>query len=453
MAVIKIKKGLDIKLEGLPAPDIREALQTDTITICPQEFKGIQPRLKIQEGDRVKRGSVLFFDKKNEAFQFRSPAAGIIQSIVLGPRRSIEQIIIDLARDEEIEPLKKYGVQEIPSLSRDEVLSHLFDTGYMALIKERPFSKLPNRERAPKSIFVNGMNTAPFQPDVNVVLGEQERFFQAGLDLLSKLTKGDVHLCVGETASLKLKQTQNVKRHTFSGPHPSGNASVHIHFVDPISPGDTVWVIKAVDTILLGQLFLEGAIPSSKIISVGGGGIHESARAHYRVRQGGSLRPILEHQLAGGFQRILSGDVLSGRAVPLDRPVPFLDACINVIPESEERFFMGWLMPGLNRFSHSSLFLSRWFRKKATWSLNTNQNGSIRAMVMTGWYDKFMPMNIKVDFLVRAVLAHDTDEAIKLGILETDPEDFALCSFVCPSKMDFYTIIKNGLEEIEREGL
>ena len=453
---ITIKKGLDIKLAGRPQPVVSEALQARQIGLCVTEYPGIKPRLRVKEGDVVKQGSVLFHDKKNEKFKVRSPAAGVVRSTVFGPRRVLERIVIDLVQQEPAEDFPRFSEDEISGLSREQILDHLQDTGLIALIRQRPFSRIADPAVAPKSIFVNGMNTAPFQPDSNVVLQGHEKYFQAGLNALKNLTPGKVHLCIGHdmsNASPAVTQAKNAVLHTFRGPHPSGNSSVHIAHIDPIKPGDAVWTIKAVDLVLIGQLLLEGRLPTTKVIALGGPGVDDSARKHYRVRIGAPLKDFLEGKLAAGEQRIVSGDALSGTEIPVDGFLRFLDSSLTVLPEDRSRHFMGWLAPGLNLFSDSRTFLSRWLNRRSEWNLTTNRHGSPRAMVLTGLYDRYMPMNILVDFLVRAVLAHDTEEAVKLGILETDPEDFALCAFACPSKTDLMGIVRQGLDEIEREGL
>lgn len=452
---ITIKKGLDIKLAGRPRPEVSEALQVRQIGLCVTEYPGIKPRLCVKEGDTVKRGSALFYDKKNERFKVRSPAAGTVRSTVFGPRRALERIVIDLAQTESSESFPRYSEDEITKLPREQLLNHLQDTGLIALIRQRPFSKIANAAVTPKSIFVNGMNTAPFQPDPNVAIQGHEKYFQAGLNALKPLTTGVVHLCVGDdlvSSSSAMARMKNVERHTFRGPHPSGNTSVHIAHIDPIRPGDTVWTVKAVDLVLIGQLLLDGQMPASKVIALGGPGVADGAQMHYRVRIGTPLKDFLEGRRAAGEQRIVSGDVLTGTEVPTEGFLRFMDSGLTLLPEDRSRHFLGWLAPGLTLFSDSRTFLSRWFNRRSEWALATNQHGSPRAMVLTGLYDRYMPMNIMVDFLVRAVLAHDTEEAVKLGILETDPEDFALCAFACPSKTDLMGIIRQGLDEIEREG-
>ena len=450
MEPIRIKKGLNIRLAGVPEPTIAEAISFPIVTVYPVEYEGVKPRLKVKSGDSVQRGTILFEDKKNESFKVRSPAGGNIREIVLGERRVIERIVIDIAKDEQVEEFPKYGIDQILGLSRDEVLSHLLSTGYLAFIRQRPFSKIADPTAAPKSIFVNGMATAPFQADLGTVIKGNEASFQAGLNALTRLTAGKVHLCLAPGSPI---QAANVEVHTFAGPHPAGNTSVHIHHIDPIQPKDVVWTVKAVDLIQIGKLFLEGALPPSRVIAVGGPGVADGARKYYRVRIGGALKNLLDGKLVAGETRIIGGDALAGTAAGLDSFLRFRDSAITVLQVDRERHFLGWIMPGLNFFSRSRTFLSRWLKPNAEWALGTNTHGSPRTMVLTGLYDQVMPMNILVDYLVRAVLAHDTDEAVKLGLLEVDPEDFALCAFVCPSKMDVVAIIRQGLAEVEKEGI
>jgi Na+-transporting NADH:ubiquinone oxidoreductase subunit A len=300
------------------------------------------------------------------------------------------------------------------------------------------------------------MSTAPFQADIHIAVTGEEAAFQSGLDVLTRLTNGKVNLCISEDPahpSTAVTQAKHVDIHTFRGPHPSGNSSVHIHHVDPISPGDQVWVARAVDVIQIGRLFLEGALPATRVVAAGGAGIKEPSRQYYRSRIGGRLDSMLKGKYEEGAHRILCGDALSGTQILPEENLRFYQSSITAISADRERHFLGWLSPGWNLFSASRLFLSSWFKRRVPWNLNTNLNGSPRVMVMTGLYDNYLPMRIMVDYLVRAALAHDTDEAVKLGILETEPEDFALCSFVCPSKMDIVGIIRNGLKEIEEEEL
>lgn len=456
MGVYHIRKGLDLRLKGAPMPIVSSALDAKFVSVYPPEFTGVKPRLVVKEGDAVKRGGMLFYDKRNEGLKFRAPAGGRIDAIKLGPRRVVTEISIEISGNEEPEAFNRYSAEEILSLSREQVLGQLLETGYLAYLMQRPFSKIADPEILPKSIFVNGMNTAPFQADIHVAISGDEAAFQAGLNVLSRLGNGKVHLCLAERpvqASSAVLNAKQVESHRFRGPHPAGNSSVHIHHIDPIAPGDQVWTIKALDLVQIGKLFLEGVLPDTKVIAVGGTGIRESSRQYYRVRVGGALEGFLEERLCGEPARIISGDVLSGLRMGSGEGLRFYQSSITAIPENRERRLLGWLAPGGGRYSASRLFLSSWLRRVEYWNLNTSMNGSRRAMVVTGLYDKYLPMRIMVDYLARAALAHDTEEAVKLGILETDPEDFALCAYACPSKMDIMGIVRNALLEVEEEGL
>ncbi|MDA1087378.1 MAG: Na(+)-translocating NADH-quinone reductase subunit A [Verrucomicrobia bacterium] len=456
MADTVIKKGYDIKLVGKPANKLVEAANASSVCVYPREFEPIKLRLLVNEGDDVKRGTPLFFDKRDDRMKYRSPAAGKVRSIVRGPRRFVEQIIIDVAQDEDAEALQSYNPGDIAGLERQALCDYLADTGMLPMILQRPFSRIASPDTLPKSIFVNAMNTAPFQVDSNVALDGEELTFQAGLDALTCLTQGAVHLCMDGSVSspaAALAKAANVQTHTFTGPHPAGNSSVHIAAVDPIAPGDTVWTIKAPDVALIGRLLLNGMVPHTQVVALGGPGVREDARKHYRIRIGSDLRTVLEGTLEDGEQRVIWGDALSGVTIDADSYARFYGRSITVLNEGRERMMMGWLEPGFKRLSFSRAYLSGWLNGDKQWNLTTNMNGGPRAMVLSGHYDKVMPLNIMVDYLVRAVLADDTDEAVQLGILETDPEDFALCEYICPCKMELQTIIRKGLDLIQEEGL
>ena len=452
---MQIKKGLDIPLSGAPKPEITDLPESSTVAVY-QEYEGLKAKVRVKEGDTVKQGSVLFINKKQPDLCFCSPVAGTVKAIEYGPRRALYRVIIEGGSKNEEESFPSYTPDQLRGVSREDILKSLLASGLLGLIRQRPFSRIADPDVTPKSIFVNGMNTAPFSPDLHVAVQGREKEFQAGLNAMTRLTDGDVHLCIARDASAPSKavtEAAHVNIHTFAGPHPSGNSSVHIHHIDPMEPTDQVWVVKGVDLIRIGELLLAGRYPDTQLFTLAGPGVKEEARGYYRARIGTPLEAVLKDRLQDGEQRIVSGNVLAGAAVKADEHVRFAESALTVIPEGREQYFMGWLAPGINKFSVSRAYLSGWFGHKRKWDLTTSLNGSYRSMVLTGLYDKYVPMNIMVDYLVRAVLAHDTDEAIRLGILGTDPEDFALCSFVCPSKMDICGVIKQGLEEIEKEGI
>ncbi len=455
MASFKIDKGMDIPLAGAPRPEIADATHAERVAICPTEFAGVKPRLMAKEGDRVARGAPLFHDKKNPAFQVCAPASGTVVAVEYGARRVIQRIEIEVDGDER-EAFPAHELHQISALARQDLLDLLLKSGLLALVRQRPFGKMADPESKPKSIFVNGMASAPFRTRLEVAVQGQEAAFQAGLCALKRLTDGPVRLILpGGRDDLPkvLTQAPGADLHTFQGPHPAGNTSVHIHHLDPVLPGDVVWTIDGVDLLVIGQFLLEGLLPEHRIVALGGPGVKDVAQKHFRMHAGGSLRPLFDHALKEGELRVVSGDALSGAPVPADGYLPFRAPGFTVLSEDRTRRFIGWLDPGKDLFSHSRTFLSSWLSNHRKWALGTNENGGHRAMVLTGLYDRYMPMQIMVDYLVRAVLANDTDEAIKHGILETLPEDFGLCTFVCPSKTDVGGIIGRGLEMIEKEGI
>jgi Na+-transporting NADH:ubiquinone oxidoreductase subunit A len=450
----RIKKGFDIPLAGRPAPDIASVEPSGTVAVYPLEFDGMKQRLKVAEGDAVVRGSELMEDKANPAFKLRSPAAGTVQAVVRGARRFVEKIVIAVGEGDDAESFRSFTADELLSLDREAILEQLTTTGYLALIRQRPFSHIADVGARPKSIFVNAMSTGPFGANAEAVVGDDPAAFQAGLDILTRLTEGAVHLCIAaDETGEALRAAQRVQMHTFAGPHPSGNTSVHISRVDPMSPHDIVWASKAVDLVQIGRLFLDGALPATRIVAIGGSGVEPGACKHYRLRVGGELVGLLQQHVTAAEPRVLNGDILSGTQTAADDHIRLGQSVVTVIGEDKQRRFLGWTAPGLDQFSSMRLLASTWLRRGKAWSLGTNINGGVRAMVLTGHYDKVMPLDIMVDYLVRAVLAGDTDESISLGILETAPEDFALCEFICPSKMELQDIIRDGLAAIEEEGV
>ena len=452
MANFKIKKGFDIKVLGKPKPHVEEYATQSLFSVYPTEFEGLKPRLKVKEGDAVKRGDVLFENKKNEKMVFRSPCGGTVKAVKLGARRFPAEIVIekDLQNEQSV-TFDTYTKDSIGQLSREQVADHLLNAGVWPLIKQRPFNKIADPDTTPKAVFINAANSAPFQADFSIILKGDENAFQTGINALAKLTEGKVHLC--KTAGSDIPDFANAESHTFAGKHPSGNTSVHINRISPIIPGDTVYTIAAQDVILIGKLLLTGELPKTKIVAIAGPAVKEEFRQYYKVQLGASLKPLLEKAVDGGEVRIVSGNILWGEKIAADSCVRFYGSEIFVLEEDRSRHLMGWTTPGLFQYSSHRVNLSSMLPATHEWKLGTSMHGSHRAMVVTGWMDKYQPLNILTDYLVRAALAHDTEEMVQLGILETAPEDFALASFVDPHKTDVCGIIKRGLEEIEEEGI
>ncbi len=452
MADFKIKKGFEIKVDGKPKPKIEDGAAPQQFVVYPAEFEGIKPRLKVSAGDRIKRGDILFENKKNEKMLFRSPCCGTIAAVNLGARRAPIEILIEPVELEESVTFEAYTRDTVGQLSREEVADHLLNVGLWPLIKQRPFSKIADPAAAPKAVFINACNSAPFQADFALVLKGDEEAFQTGINALAKLTEGTVHLC--KPAGSDIPDFGNATSHTFSGPHPSGNTSVHINRISPILPHDTVYTLPAQDVILIGKLLLTGELPRTKVIALGGPAVKAAFRKHYRVALGANLQPLFEKALEPDQEtRIVSGNVLWGDAIGTASGVRYYGSEFFALEEDRSRHLLGWTMPGLLQYTSHRVNLSSLLGKSKVWKLGTNLHGSYRAMVVTGWMDKHQPLNIMTDYLVRACLAHDTDEMVQLGILETDPEDFALAAFVDPHKTDVCGIIKKGLEEIEAEGI
>ncbi len=454
-ALVRIRKGLNLRLAGAPALEVADAPSGPTVAIHPLEFPGFRPRLLVQEGATVARGTPLVENKANPAFKLCSPAGGTVKSVVLGERRALEKIVIAVAPREDTQPIAGLTPGHPPA-TREALINILLTSGYLGLIRQRPFGGIAKPDAKPKSIFVNGMATGPFQTDLHAAVRGEEAAFQAGLDALTRLTDGPVFLCLDAAApqpSAAVTGAKNVQIRYFQGPHPAGNTSVHIHHLDAISPGDTVWTMAGTDVILLGRLLLDGVLPTHRVIALGGPAVKPEARRHYRVRIGAELAPLLAGQLADGELRVLAGDVLSGSKLDPAGHLPAGARSLTVLREGRERMFLGWMAPGFARFSFSRLFPAGWGLARRAYDLDTNINGGHRAMVATGLYDRFLPMKIRADYLIRAVLAKDTEEAVQLGLLEVLPEDFALCAYACPSKTDLVGIFRQGLADVEAEGL
>ncbi len=452
MAEFKIKKGFDIKVLGKPAPHIEDYTDAQLFAVYPSEFEGLKPRLKIAAGDTVKRGEVLFENKKNEKMLFRSPCCGTIKAVNLGTRRAPMEILIERAEQEDRVTFETYTRDTVGKLSREQVVDHLLNTGMWPLIKQRPFSKIADPESTPKAIFINAANSAPFQADFSLVLKGDEEAFQTGINALSNLTEGKVYLC--KSAGSEIPDFGNAESHTFSGKYPSGNTSVHINRISPILPHDTVYTLAAQDVILIGKLLVTGELPRTKVVALAGPAVKEEFRKYYRVPLGANLQPLFEKAIDSRIEvRIINGNILWGDSISANSGVRYYGSEFFVLEEDRSRHLMGWTMPGLLQYSSHRVNLSTLLCKAKSWKLGTSLNGSHRAMVVTGWMDRHQPLNIMTDYLIRAALAHDTDEMVQLGILETDPEDFALAAFVDPHKTDVCGIIKTGLQEIEEEGI
>lgn len=445
-----IKLGLDLPVAGHPEQLISDANPTKTVAVLGTDFVGMKPTMLVEEGQHVKLGEVLFSDKKNPGVQFTSPGTGIIKAINRGARRVLQSIVIELDGDDEI-TFKQYEPSQLAKLSRDDVQKNLLDSGLWTAIRTRPYSKSPAPESTPSSIFVTAIDTNPLAADPSIIINEYSDDFAHGLTILSHLTDGKVFVCQAEGTSTVTSTQSTIETHTFSGPHPAGLASTHIHFLDPVSSSKTVWQLNYQDVIAVGKLFTTGKLWVERIISIAGPLVNKPRLI--RTRLGANTEDLVRDEVQHVQSRVISGSVLHGHTAT--NWAGFLGRFhqqISVIEESNEREFFGWIKPvGKNKFSALNVFISKALGKKQL-NLTTSQNGSPRAMVPVGNFEMVMPLDILPTQLLRALVVKDTDAAQALGCLELDEEDLSLCSFVCSGKFDYGPMLRTNLTQIEKEG-
>ncbi len=450
MATFHIKQGRDIRLKGAAPKEVVVLPLPRQVAVIPSDFKGIKASLCVKAGDAVKVGTPLFEDKHCPEIKVVSPVSGRVVAIDRGDKRFLQDILLESDGRQEALPQPRFSRSEIPGLSKEVVEKALLQSGLWPVLRQRPFSKVAHPQQSPKSIFVQAMNTEPLAADVDFILQGKEEQFQAGLDVLARLTKGKVYVCARQGSQPKaLTQARDVETHYFAGPHPAGNVSTHIHYLDQIHKGEHVWYVQAQDVLRIGSLFLEGVYSPERVVVVTGEGADR--RFYAKTIVGAPVSILLKGSDPKGM-RYISGSVLAGREVGKDGYLSFYDSQLTVIPAGGKRVLLGWLSPGFDKYTFSKTFVSSFLPEKKEVSLTTDKQGSDRAIVLNHIYDSLVPLDIMVYFLLKAVIGGDIEEAEKLGILECDEEDFALCSFACPSKTDVGAVIREGLELIEKEG-
>jgi Na+-transporting NADH:ubiquinone oxidoreductase subunit A len=440
---IVINKGHNIRINGIPAKDVISIPGSGTVAISPRTFRGVKPKLLVDEGDNVQIGSPLFFDKTKPEVKWASPANGTVKTIQFGARRVIEKIEITVEGTNAISG-QTFSLEQLESADRTTILTRILVANLFPLIRQRPFNKVANPKDSPRDIFISAVNTAPLSVDLDPVIESEKEAFQSGITALSKLTDGSVVV-----TSRKAMELQNAEVQTISGPHPAGNVGIQIHHSKPIKPSEIVWTVNTQHVITLGKLFLNGSYSPDIFVSIGGPGASNPQTVSAKV--GASIGSIISNQEMENPIRLVSGDVLTGKTVEKDNFLGFYDSAVALIPDTVGRPFMGMLALGSNdsKYSLTSTFMS--FGEKL-FNFNTAQNGEERAIVPIGAWEKVLPMDIYPNELFRAILAQDIDEMEQLGIWECDDEDFALCSFACPSKIDVGAVIRDGLELMELEG-
>ena len=443
---IRIKKGLSIKLKGEAEMLISDAPRSKVFAIKPTDILGVIPKLAIKAGDTVKAGDTLFYSKSNEQIKFLSPVSGEVLEIHRGAKRKILDIKISATNKDEF---KDFGVKNPKDLSTGEVKEQLLAGGCWPFIKQRPYDVMANPSDEPKAIFVSGFSTAPLSADAAFALQGKEDAFQAGIDALGKLTSGKVHLSVKGGNATFLNNVKGVELHQVTGKHPAGNVGVQIHHIDPVNQGEHVWVVNPQDVAIIGKLFLTGNFDASRVIALAGSEV--TSPKYYRTIQGAGMDSLVNGHLSSEHVRIVSGDVLTGEAVGQNGFLGFYHNEVSVIPEGDHYKMFGW-MPfiGNYKFSMSRTFFS-WLTPNKKYSLDTNLNGELRAMVVTGEMEKVLPMDIYPMQLLKAALAKDIEKMESLGIYEVAPEDFALIDFSSSSKIEAQSIIREALDLMIKE--
>ncbi len=450
MTQIKIRKGHSIRIAGIPQKEILTNLSTAEVGLCPSEYQYVKPKLLVKEGDHIDIGTPLFFNKENSEQKWGAPGTGTICKIQYGPRRVIEKIIIKLDKDGKGFSHKAIALNNITKLKREKIKSVLSDSNLWHLIRQRPFNHVANPEDEPRDIFISALHTAPLAPNLELILKGQKDALQAGINVLNGLTDGNVNIGISSNSQIEeLSGLDDCKLHQISGPHPAGNVGIQIHHIAPLKPNDIIWTVNIQHVIILGKLFLTGEIDSSIIVAIGGPGAKNPI--HVKTRIGAKIETLVKNQFDNGEYRIISGDVLTGRKVEKDDYLGFYDTIISILPVDFSRPFLGWIQPGSSKktYSLSRSFLS--FGSKL-FNFTTKQNGSKRALVPIDAWEDVLPMDILPNPLYRSILAGDVEEMNQLGILECDEEDFALCSFACPSKIDVGAVIRKGLDIMRTEG-
>jgi Na+-transporting NADH:ubiquinone oxidoreductase subunit A len=450
----KIKRGLDIPLAGVPDPVIRDGPRVRTAGLIGLDYLGLKAALEVKPGDRVRLGQCLFTDKKNPRVRYVAPAAGEVSVIHRGARRVLQSVVIriDAGRDREHAQLfDRHSRSSLEGLGRDQAIERLLGSGLWTALRGRPFSTVPDPASVPDAIFVNAMDTNPLAPDPFPIIAAEMEAFADGLRVLSGLTEGRVFVCSAPHIELKVPASDRVVRAEFDGPHPAGLPGTHIHFLYPVDAQHAVWTIGYQDVIAFGKLFTAGEIWTERVAALAGPGVKHPRLV--RTRLGAAVDDLLAGELPDLECRVISGSVIAGRrAAGWGAYLGRYHNQITVLAEGRQRELFGWIKPGFNKFSSANVFMSSIVGRGRRFPLSTSQNGSARAMVPIGVYESVMPQDLLPTPLLRALLIRDTEAAQKLGCLELDEEDLALCSFVCPSKYDFGPALRASLERIEREG-
>jgi Na+-transporting NADH:ubiquinone oxidoreductase subunit A len=448
--MIRISRGLNVPIDGAPTQTIHQGESVRSVGLVGDDYMGIKPAMAVREGNRVKLGQLLFEDKKNPGLRYTSPGCGVVASINRGAKRKFESIQIELDGDDE-EEFAIYEHTDLRALSRQQVLDNLVDSGLWTSLRTRPYGKVPSPASTPNSIFVTAIDTSPLAADPAKIIAENRNFFSDGLRVISRLTAGTLYLCTAPGVDAPGRDIEPVRVEEFEGPHPAGLPGTHIHLLDPVSDKKTVWYLNYQDLIAMGRLFRTGRLDVQRVVALGGPGV--KIPRLLRTRIGASLEELSVGELNDGEVRVISGSVLCGRqATGACRFLGRYHLQISCLAEGRSREFLGWAGAGWNKFSIKPVFASAFLGHRRRFGFTTSTQGEPRAMVPIGMYERVMPLDILPTFLLRALIVGDTEQAQALGCLELDEEDLGLCTFVCPGKYDYGTILRENLTRIEVEG-
>ena len=444
-----IKKGLDLPINGGPEQVIGDGNAVSSVAVIGRDFEGMKPSMRVQEGDRVKLGQIIFSDKKTDGVHFTSPGCGVVKAINRGAKRILQSVVIELDGDEE-EAFESFSRDQLAGLDPDAVVKNLTESGMWVAFKTRPYSKTPSPESRPQAIFVTAIDTNPLAARPDVVIADDAEAFEDGLTVLTRLTEGTVHVCKETNSSVSVPSQSQISVTDFNGPHPAGLPGTHIHFLDPVSATKTVWTIGYQDVIAIGKLFTSGRLCVDRVISLAGPVVNNPRLI--RTRLGANTEDLVRDEVPHRQIRVISGSVFSGRtAVNWATYLGRYHTQVTVLTEGRDRELLGWVDPRGKKYSFTNTYFTS-FDRSQTFDFDTAAHGSPRAIVPIGVYEYVMPLDILPTHLLRALVVMDTDTSQALGALELDEEDLALCSFVDPGKHDFGKALRANLTLIEKEG-
>lgn len=444
---ISIRKGLNIRLVGEATKEIKEIPVSGIVGISPLDFHGLTPKMVVKEGDVVMVGDVLFFDKKREKIKFVSPVSGKVKEIVRGEKRRIMNVLIDSDGKQDA---KKFTVKNVSDYSAEEIKNLLLESGFWSSMKQRPLDIIADPENKAKGLFVSSFDSAPLAPDYEFILNSEMDALQKGFDALSILMEGKVHL--SSMPNSKFTEIKGVKHHSFDGLHPAGNIGTQIHHIDPVNKGEFVWSMNIQEVAAIGKLLSSGSVDTCRKIALTGSEVQSPT--YLIVTRGTVMESIVKNSVKNENVRYISGNVLTGDRKNLTEYLGFYHNQISVIPEGNEyKFFLtsGWLGHGFDKFSNSRLFPTFLLPKSKKFRLDTNTNGEERAFVVSGELERVFPFDILPVQLTKAAITDDIDGMENLGIYEVAPEDFALCEYVCTTKINIQEKIRQGLDLIASE--